>query len=148
MEAIEESAEAYDGDASPMGFLQRAQISKHSAAPEDKALVGRQAIVSLLKSKGEQLHSKLLPSLAVEVAGQASADVFAKIKVLIQELIERLLAEEAKESTQKGWCSKAMADATQKRTYAAEEIADLNSDLADDEAKLDKLNEEIGTLDT
>jgi len=94
------------------------------------------------------LKSKLLAGLAMEVASTASADVFAKVKVLIQELIERLLAEAGNEATHKGWCTKAIADATQKRGYAADEIAELNAALADDEAKLDKLNEEIGSLDT
>jgi hypothetical protein len=147
MEAIEESAEDIDASA-PVGFLQRAKVSKHAAAPEDKALAGRQAIVDLLRSKGEQLHSKMLSSLAVEVAGQSSADVFAKVKQLIQELIERMLAESANEASHKGWCDKAIADATQKRGYAGDEIATLNAELADDEAKLDKLVAEIGELDT
>jgi len=145
MEAIEESAEDVDNGA--VGFLQRVQIKKHASAPVNKATAGRQAIVDLLRSKGQKLNSKFLSALASEVASQNGADVFAKIKVLIQELIERLLTEAANESSHKGWCSKAIADAEQKRTYSAEEVATLNADLADDEAKLDKLNENIGTLD-
>jgi len=142
MEDIEESAEEVEGS-SPMGFLQR--IMKHE--PANKAVEGRQAIVELLRGKGQQLHSKLLSSLSLEVAGTNSADVFAKVKVLIQELIERLLSEAANEATHKGWCTKAIQDATQKRGYAGDKIADLNAAMAGDEATLDKLNEEIGTLD-
>jgi len=67
---------------------------------------------------------------------------------LIQELIERLLNEAATEANEKGWCNKALADAEQKRGYASDEISELNADLADDEAKLDKLKEELGTLET
>jgi len=144
MEAIEESAEEYDA---PMGFLQKQQIKKHAAAPQDKALEGKEAVMELLRNTGEKLHSKLLSGLAVEVANQGSADVFAKIKVLIQDLIERLLAESAGESTQKGWCDKAIADAKQKREYSSDEVAELNAALADDEAKLDKFVEQIGELD-
>merc|ERR1719482_1628034 len=70
------------------------------------------------------------------------------VKVLIQELIERLLAEAANEASHKGWCTKAIKDAEQKREYASEDIATLNAALADDEATLDKLKEEIGVLDT
>jgi len=70
----------------------------------------------------------------------------AKVKKLIQELIERLLQEAANEANQKGWCDKAMADATQKRTYAAEEVEGLNGKMAKLEALSAKLDEEITVL--
>jgi len=97
-----------------------------------------------LKGKGKELKSTLLTSLATRIAG----DPFGKIKKLIQELIERLLQEAANESNQKGWCDKATADAKQKRTYAAESIEDLNSNMAKLAALSDKLGEEIDTLTT
>lgn len=88
----------------------------------------------------------MLSALASQVASQDSKDVFAKVKVLIQELIERLLAEAGKEANQKGWCDKSIADATQKREYASDDISTLNAQLAELEAKKDKLIEELGTL--
>jgi len=88
------------------------------------------------------MHSALLTSLATRIAG----DPIAKIKKLIQELIERLLTEAANESTQKGWCDKAMADATQKRTYSADEVEDLNAKMAKLAALSARLNEELGDL--
>merc|ERR1740138_674010 len=111
MEAIEAEAESVEGDDAPVGFLQRKSIKDHK--PDSDG--GRQLIMSLLKGKGEELHSTLLTSLAARIA----ADPFTKIKKLIQELIERLLTEAANEANQKGWCDKAMADAKQKRAYAA-----------------------------
>merc|ERR1719301_193110 len=99
-------------------------------------------IVSLLKGKGAELKSTLLTSLATRIA----ADPFAKIKKLIQELIERLLQEAANEANQKGWCDKATADATQKRTYAADEIEGLNAKMAKLEALSAKLGEELKEL--
>lgn len=99
-------------------------------------------IISLLKGKGQELKSTLLTSLASRIAD----DPFAKVKKLIQELIERLLTEAANEADQKGWCDKAIADAKQKRTYAAEEIADLNVKMAKLEALSDKLGEELDEL--
>merc|ERR1719247_3686329 len=89
-----------------------------------------------------QLKSTLLTSLATKIA----ADPFAKIKKLIQELIERLLTEAANEANQKGWCDKATADATQKRTYASDKIASANAKMAKLAALSDKLGEEIATL--
>merc|ERR1719478_1185490 len=89
-----------------------------------------------------ELKSTLLTSLATKIA----ADPFAKIKKLIQELIERLLTEAANEANQKGWCDKATADATQKRDYAADKIEDLNAKMAKLAALRDKLGEEMKTL--
>merc|ERR1719243_498802 len=99
-------------------------------------------IISLLKNQGQKLQSTLLTSLASRIA----ADPFAKIKKLIQELIQRLLTEAANEANQKGWCDKATADAEQKRSYAADKIEDLNAKMAKLAALSDKLEEEIKTL--
>merc|ERR1719213_1469066 len=96
----------------------------------------------LLSGKGQELKSTLLTSLASKIA----ADPFAKIKKLIQELIDRLLTEAANEANQKGWCDKATADATQKRTYAADEIEGLNAKMAKLEALSAKLGEELKEL--
>jgi len=137
MEAIE--AEAEISEDSPLGFLQRRSIHKHANDPSDD---GRKMIIDLLKGKGQELKSTLLTSLASRIAD----DPFAKVKKLIQELIERLLTEAANEADQKGWCDKAIADAKQKRTYAAEEIADLNVKMAKLEALSDKLGEELDEL--
>jgi hypothetical protein len=137
MESIE--AEAEIAEDSPLGFLQHRSVRKHELDPSDAS---RQLVISLLKGKGQELKSMLLTSLASRIA----ADPFAKVKKLIQELIERLLTEAANEADQKGWCDKATADAKQKRTYAAEEIADLNAKMAQLEALSDKLGEELSEL--
>jgi len=134
MEAIEAEAEISEAGEAPMSFLQKRSVQKGDG--------GRGLIVSLLKGKGQQLKSTLLVSLATQIA----SDPFAKIKKLIQELIERLLTEAANEANQKGWCDKATADATQKRTNAADKVEDLNAKMAKLAALSDKLEEEIATL--
>merc|ERR1719174_310745 len=108
--------------------------SKHQ--PSDGA--GRDLVVDLLRTSGQKLKSTLL----TELAGKIAADPLAKIKKLIQELIERLLQEAANEANQKGWCDKAIGDAEQKRGSAAEKIAELNAEMAELEATRDKLHEE------
>merc|ERR1719464_608299 len=133
MEAVEAGVEAAESD--PVNFLQ-----KSSGNPMDGA---RSAIAALLRRKGDALHSAVLASLA----GQLSKDPFAKVKTLIQELIERLLQEAANEADHKGWCDKAISDATQKRDYAAREIRELNGEMADLESIRDKLDEETKELD-
>merc|ERR1719272_617542 len=139
MMAIEAEAEASESDETALGFLQKRSVQKHQ--PNDG---GRQLSVDLLKGKGGELKSTLLVSLASQIA----ADPFVKVKKLIQELVERLLTEAANEANQKGWCDKAMADATQKRTNAADEVEELNAKMAKQEALSAKLGESIATLTT
>merc|ERR1719311_601277 len=145
MEAIEADAEA--ADEAPESFVQVASEPRHlltsflqrSSGPTS----AREAVVDALRSEGSKLKSSLLLRLASQIA----ADPFAKVKKLIQELIERLLAEAAAEANQKGWCDKAIGDAEQKRTYAAEEVAEVNGDMAKLEATRDMLHEEIAGLE-
>merc|ERR1719323_2293828 len=118
---------------SNMRGMLRATVKQHPATN------GREMVVDLLKSQGQQLRSTLLTALASKIA----SDPFAKVKQLIQELIERLLREASNEANQKGWCDKSIADAKQKREYAAEEIADLNSQLESLEAAIGELSEEM-----
>merc|ERR1711957_853946 len=112
------------------------------ARPSDREAGAKDAVVNMLRTQGSKLKSTLLVSLA----SQLSADPFAKVKQLIQELIERLLTEAASESNQKGWCDKAQADAKQKRDYAAEEVERLNGEMAEMEARRNKLSEDISVL--
>merc|ERR1719183_2560638 len=104
--------------------------------------MAKQMIASMLSNKGRELKSTLLMSVATQIGG----DPLAKVKKLIQELIDRLLTEAANEANQKGWCDKATADATQKRKYSSEKTASLNAKMAKQEALIAKLTDEIGTL--
>merc|ERR1719313_543442 len=145
MEAIEAEAEAVD--ASPESFIQVAsaprQLMTSFLQKRSAPTTAKEAVIDVLRTEGNKMKSMLLLRLASQIA----ADPFAKVKKLIQELIERLLAEAAAEANQKGWCDKSIGDAEQKRDYAAEEIAALNAEMAKLEATRDKLNEEIAILD-
>merc|ERR1719195_1566616 len=137
MEAVE--AEAEEAEGTPIGFLQSAQRSLRGAPTKDGA---KGVVVALLRQQGSKLKSTLLTALA----GKIAADPFAKVKQLIQELIERLLTEAANEANQKGWCDKASADAKQKREQAATEIEELNGKMAELEAEIGELTEELAIL--
>jgi len=140
MEAIEAASEK--DDAAP-NFLQKAKAKVMvEPTPEFDADGKRAAIINLLRTESKALKSTLLASLV----SQVEADPFAKVKKLIQELIERLLQEAANEANHKGWCDKETSAAKQTRDYKADEIESLNSALATAEAKRDKLQEEIDQL--
>merc|ERR1719327_2493674 len=144
MEAIE--AEAEVADASPESFIQVAsaprQLMTSFLQKRSAPTTAKEAVIDVLRTEGNKMKSMLLLRLASQIA----ADPFAKVKKLIQELIERLLAEAAAEANQKGWCDKAIGDAEQKRTYAAEEVAEVNGDMAKLESSRDMLHEEIAAL--
>merc|ERR1719395_193147 len=107
--------------------------------PESKV---RDKVVAILKQSSVELKSTTLAMLASKVA----ADPFVKIKKLIQELIERLLQEAADEANHKGWCDKEIGKAKQTRDIKAASVKDLNSQMAENEGKRDKLTEEISIL--
>jgi len=159
MEAVEAAAEDADEAAAgaPPALLQQSQeevqVRRHGAFLS--ALKGRQpaaeareeggaqqAVAELLRAQGDKLRSTLLTSLASHVA----ADPFGKVKKLIESLIERLLAEASSEQSQKGFCDKSTADATQKRDLAASSIKELNGQMMQLEAKRDEMAEDIDTL--
>lgn len=102
----------------------------------------RDAVIASLLKSGQKLHSSLLTSLASRIG----ADPFAKIKGLIQELIDRLLKEANNEANQKAFCDKSIKDAEQKRDYAASESKALNGEMAELEARRDTLADEMSVL--
>merc|ERR1719454_647965 len=103
---------------------------------------GRNRVLNLLRTRSEELSSPVLAALASRVA----SDPFVKIRKLIQELIERLLQEAADEANHKGFCDKEFGKAKQQRATKVEAVTALNTALSENEAKRDKLTEEIAKL--
>merc|ERR1719464_1205027 len=111
MEDIEAGAEDVDGSPTfvQIGSVHQGRL-RASAQRNTEAGNGREIIARILKSSGKQLQSTLLTALASRI----ETGPFAKVKQLLQELIERLQKEAANEANQKGWCDKSTADAKQK----------------------------------
>merc|ERR1719272_1495919 len=107
-----------------------------------KASDPRSRVLNLLRTRSEELESPVLAALAARVA----SDPFVKIRKLIQELIERLLQEAADEANHKGFCDKEFGKAKQERQTRVDSVTELNTALSRNEAKRDKLKEELAVL--
>ena len=102
----------------------------------------RDKVVSQLSLAAKYSKSSTLSDLVEEV----EKDPFAKVKVLIRQLIERLLAEANAEATQKGFCDTEMGKAEKARGFRHEETVKLNAGIMELEATTTKLKETIDTL--
>merc|ERR1719375_676309 len=107
----------------PVSFVQEMVVRKMT--PDEDA-AKREKLVSLLSSVGKKLNSAVLSTLALKVAKE---DPFKKIKAMIQELIERLLQEEADEANHKGWCDTEISKTLKDRDYRLRDITDLHSSI-------------------
>jgi len=116
-------------------LLQRAR--KHSG-PQDR----KDKVLELLSKEGKRLDSSFLSTIAMKMA----ADPFVKVKKLIQELIERLIAESTSEATKKGFCDLELSKAEKNRNHRWADVKRLSAELSSLEAKQDALEEELSEL--
>jgi len=121
------AASAADDDMSLNQIKSRLRGSRASE-PKEK-------VVALLRSKASELRSKALAALAE----QASEDPFAKIKGLIQDLIEKMLKEAQDDAEHNGFCTTEMGKAEQKRGYEAENLHKIAQNIHKLEAVKGKL---------
>jgi uncharacterized coiled-coil DUF342 family protein len=90
-----------------------------------------------------QLASRM--SSAVKL-GTDTADVFAKVKGLITDMISTLEDEAEEDASQKAYCDKEMSETTAKKDELTAESDKLSTKIAQDKAASTKLKEEVATL--
>merc|ERR1719482_1214648 len=106
-------------------------------------------VVSALQTLAQEAKAPAMAQLAVRVRSEMmiGADPFAKVKGMIQEMMEKLLAEANEEADKKAFCDKEMSETTAKRDDKQSEVDDLNTKIDKAAAKIAKLKEEIATLE-
>jgi hypothetical protein len=104
----------------------------------------RQRVTTILRNLAQEGHIYALSQLASE----AAQDPFAKVKGLIESMIDRLMREAAEESDQKMFCDTEMAKSRGKQKDLAAR-ADMHSvRIEKTEAGMAKLKEAVSTLTT
>ena len=77
----------------------------------------------------------------------SKADVFAKIKGLITDMIEKLEPEAEADATKKAYCDKELAETNQKKADKTAESEKLTAKIEQQAAASAKLKSEIATLE-
>lgn len=94
---------------------------------------------AFLKEMAEKLGSHSLSTLAIK----ARDDPFAKVKTLISELIERLMAEATAEASHKGWCDEALGVNEHTRTTQTEKVEVFTAETEKLASDIEILKKEI-----
>merc|ERR1719316_24771 len=114
---------------------------QHQKEKASMAELRRRAITQLSAAAKDQ-KSLALATLVMKMA----RDPFAKVKVLIQKLIERLLTEARNEATHKGWCDTEIGKAEKDREFRHKDIQTINADITSLEARKASLENDIAKL--
>jgi len=125
-------------------FLQLEVKSRVSS----KAQQVKDRVLALVQGMANKEGDKMMSLLAqrVQSAMLTSADPFAKVKGMIQEMIEKLVAEAQKEASHKAFCDKEMSETKAKRDDKQGELDTLNAKIDKATSKIAKLKEDIATL--
>merc|ERR1719287_172448 len=107
--------------------------------------------VRLVRDLAQKQKSTALAQLASRMMtvmrSGHGADIFAKVKGLILDMIEKLLAEAEADATEKAFCDKEMSETEQKKADKEAAIEKLNTQIDSNNAKSAKLKEEVATLE-
>jgi len=109
-------------------------------------------VISFVRDLARKQNSPVLAQLAIRMASVmrysagAGEDPFAKVKGLIKDLIERLLAEGEAEAKEKAFCDTEMAETAAKKEDKEMEIAKLNAAIDRMSARSAQLKDEVAAL--
>merc|ERR1719460_226687 len=116
----------------------------------DEQAAAREKVVGIFKGLSQQRHSFVFAQLAE----MAAADPFAKIKGLINDMIEKLLKEAQEAATHEAFCQeemgkskKAQEDKTMKLDKFSTRVDEASSKVAELTESIKKLEKEVAEID-
>merc|ERR1719238_2155223 len=98
------------------------------------------------KQKSAALAQLASRMVSVMRGSHKAGDIFAKVKGLISDMIEKLLAEAEADATEKAYCDKEMAETEAKKADKEAAIEKLTTQIDSMTAKSAKLKEEVAIL--
>jgi len=113
---------------------------------------GESKAVRFIRQLAKHQKSTALAQLASRMASTirfssgSQEDIFAKVKDLIRNMIEKLEADAEADATKKAYCDKELAETNQKKSDKTAEIEKLAAKIGSSTAKSAKLKEEVATL--
>jgi len=134
--------EATGGAAS---FLQMSKLSSQTDLANFE-------VVRMIRDLAKKEKSTALAQLAsrvtsaVRFGGANQEDIFAKVKGLIRDMVEKLEADAEADATEKAFCDKELAETNLKKDDKTAEIEKLSAKIASQTSQSAKLKEQVATL--
>merc|ERR1740117_2317362 len=134
--------EATGGAAS---FLQMSKLSSQTDLANFE-------VVRMIRDLAKKEKSTALAQLAsrvtsaVRFGGANQEDIFAKVKGLIRDMVEKLEADAEADATEKAFCDKKLAETNLKKDDKSAEIEKLGAKIASQTSQSAKLKEQVATL--
>jgi hypothetical protein len=138
--AVQGSGEKY----LPSMFLQLKSSSRSSVVSTITDVNEKQRVVMYLQTRGSDLKSRVLSTLAMKVS--TSQDPLAKVKQLINDLIVKLMEEANEEAEHNGWCSTELATNEKTRTLKQAGVEKLSVRIEEHKADIAKYAEKLAEL--
>eukprot|EP00397_Hematodinium_sp_SG-2012_P021896 GEMP01022652.1.p1 GENE.GEMP01022652.1~~GEMP01022652.1.p1 ORF type:complete len:667 (+),score=258.70 GEMP01022652.1:157-2157(+) len=131
------------GGASSRQYTTFLQISSRRSAHFDAAAM-------TIKKLGKKYNNVMLTQLAGQIRATVSmnADPFAKVKGLIQGMLDKLEKQAQEEATQKAFCDKELAENEAKRHKLQNEAQKLSTRIEKATANTVRLKEQVAELQT
>merc|ERR1719161_3478577 len=106
-------------------------------------------VLRLVRDLAQRQNSAALAQLATRMdtaMHSNSKDIFAKVKGLIKDMIEKLLKEAEADATHKAYCDKEMAETNTKKEDKTAEIAKLSAAIDQMSGRSAQLKDEVAAL--
>merc|ERR1719159_1271500 len=121
----------------------KARFSSDDEDESDEQAAARVKVVNIFKSLSQNRHSFVFAQLAE----MAASDPFAKIKGLINDMIEKLLKEAQEEATHEAFCQEEMGKSKKSQADKQMKLDKFTTRVDEAESKTEELTEAIKTLE-
>jgi uncharacterized protein YoxC len=145
IEIISSQAVAGSGDKHLPALVQIREKHSRSALSQLRSQVSsplQKRLALFLSQQAQRTGSHLL----LEMAAQAEANPFGKVKKMIKDLIVKLMEEATSEAEHKGWCDTELTTNQQTRAKHTDAVNELNTLIEELTATIQELTQDVADL--